>query len=1313
MSSDFLKFLSGFILIAFFAIVLSDSVFGQDFRIVSQTSEFTDYEFRNDSLFVQAPLLLSVPVRDGSPRYTILEQEFATVSNPALRSFGNTEDYLELIQNTDTPFTVVGATVEIRKQWKSTVAFHVARKSINSEDSYLINRKLRVRVYNEPTWVSSYSNNDAGLFDTQNHPLTSGTWYKIPISENGIHRIDAAYLESLGVNVSSVDPRNIQIWGTNGYELPKPNAEARPEWSELPIIVQGEGNGQFNSNDAILFYGNDANRIIFNSVTQDWDHEVHSYSNNNYVFLTVADTPGRRLNTVSLTNPTEDITTFRDFIWKEEELFKPESRLRSGTQWFGQQFTPEFASQTIFEESIPGFIQGSSIEFRARMGARARTNTGFTFTFNNENIGQISITGLSSLTGDTGQAARFGNIVRQVNNVNLNDNQLRISALLGSNSGDTRGWVDFIQLRVNRALVADNDRLHFLSPDDITGQVIARYRMSGFSSPPIVMDVTNPVEPVQIAVQENGNNWDVVYHANNGRQFIAQTSFITPEAGQQVANQNLTGTNFYPDYIIVTAEPFLEAANQLADYRAQRNNLRPLVVTQNQIFNEFSGGVPDPVAIRDFMRHLYLKAGLDDDLLPKYLLLFGDTTYDYKGIESAPLTNHVFTFQHYIDSDNLIRSVTYGSDDFFTFMGEDEGSWLISDRNNRLDFGVGRLPVQTLSEANLMVDKIKTFENQDVSGDWRTLFTFTADDAINGSSNDRDLHTFNADFTAEQIDEQETGIRVRKIYQFSYPVETTPAGQRVPAATSDFISAINNGTLTIHFSGHGNEQQLTAQRLFQSSDIPRLNNSERLTILVTATCSFGRFDDNNEQSGAEKLMLHPNGGSVATFTTTRVVYTSSTPTSDNNFGLHIELTREMIRRDQNGRPQTLGDIYMNSKNNILEISTGINNRKFTLLGDPAMTIGLPEAKIEITDVNGISDLEQTPLQLRALDRVVINGHVSDGNGGVNTSFNGEASVRVFDARRFELLPQPDLYCLNMPGCGFFVRNDVLFNGRVSVVNGRFSSEFIVPKDIAYSSDLGKIHVYAKNPNTMDAVGAFNNFFLNGTNEDAENIFSGPELDVFLNDDTFMNGSLVNNSPNLIVDIFSEAGINTTGSGVGHELVATLTNEDQGGSSKDIILNSFYSSALDDFTRGRIEYPLDRLEDGTYSLTVRAWDVFNNVGEEVIFFEVSGGDNLTLRNVYNYPNPMNNFTRFAFEHNTPVGESMDIFIRIFTLSGRPVAQIRDNRIATGNLELIEWNGRDDDGNRLASGTYLYHVRVRTDGAAGRQNVEEIERLVIIR
>ena len=1306
----------------------------QQLRVASKTAEFTDYDLINEHLNITAPDYLMVPWHNGEARFRVMQQEIVPVQADSSRMHFVRHPEQFLIESRDTPVIQVGEPGHTRGKMVAPLTIHIARQNAPESTIFQVVRRMRIRVFEDadspqqrPGPISNVDSRiDATWGDragiplitaqTGANPLASGQWYKIPIPADHIYHMDGDYLEDLGISVSDIDPRNIQIWTTPGYELPHKNSDPRPQLAQIPIIVQGESDGSFDSQDRIIFFANGPNRTYFNNIFNRFEHRLHPFSNQNYIYLTVGPERGERLSITSPAgSPTREVDQFRDFRWLEQDREKSESRIKSGTQWFGQGFDPVSSpSRTIFTDTLAGFQNGSDIEIWVSMAARSTSASRFSFTVNGSTAyPDLTISAINSLTRATGLSARTSEARHTLTGFSLNNDIITISANYQNPSNASRGWVNWIRIRADRALQAQGNRLLFHPPENGDGSLV-RYRLSGFSQTPIVLDITNPVVPVRLEVSQSGSNHTVVHSSGRERRFLAQSSFRRPPAGQVIPNQSIRNPSAYPDYVIITSEEFLEEAQRLAEYRRDRDGLTPIVVTQSQIFYEFSGGVPDFVALRDYLKHLYDRATADGQRRPEYLLLFGGTTYDYKGVIGNPvMRNYVFTYQ---SEESVDRVDSYGSDDFFTFMGDDEGLWPRSPTPNNpinlMDIGVGRLPIQTIEEARLLVDKIMAYEDPRSRGDWRSLFTFIADDHAAGSSNDRDLHILNADGTADVVDQDGTGVRLEKIYQISYPTENTSAGPRVPQATQAMVDRINDGTLVFNFSGHGSEQFLTDQRLFTADDIGRLNNRNRPSIMVTATCSFGRFDDTEDNSGAEKMMLHPDGGLIAALTTTRVVYTSPNP-GILNFGLNIALTREMTRRDADGRPQRLGDIFRNTK--ITPVGREFNSRKFILLGDPAMRIGLPTSQVEITHINDTEIRPDTLFELRALDRVTVSGYITQSGGTVNTSFDGEANVRVFDARR--LVRYPDFDWLESPGCwlddcGYFVQTDALFNGRVSVSGGQFQSEFIIPKDVSYSMNPGRIQTYARERDT-DAVGATSNFRIRGRNPEAIDDERGPEIEIYMNDELFVDGGVVDDSPQLIVLLSDNAGINTTGAGVGHEIVAQLERSDDSSSRRIITLNEFYQSNLDDFTSGRIEYPLNQLEEGHYRLRIRAWDVFNNLGESEISFQVLDSQDLQIRNVFNYPNPMHNFTSFVFEHNQP-RVPMNINIRIYTLTGKPVTTIRrEEYIPSGNMVRIDWHGRDDDQHRLASGTYLYHVQVRIETDQGRQTRDNIERLVILR
>ncbi len=1278
----------------FLGLSIPARLWSQPLVLLSHSETRDVYELRNDSLSSGAPHELTIPKQLQGESFRILEQRIEQRVVQGIQS--NTQTLKPIIE-------IVGEGIVRKKQ---VLRLKVYQSRVQGTVEY-VTAYLRFEVIKTPIQLRKMAYEPLAI---QDHPLANGKWVKIEYQTQGIYEITPEQLNAAGFAVNSIDPRNIQIWGTDAELIPELNADAQTRFEELPIIVSGESDGSFDSNDRIYFYGNSAYRSrrgVNSFGDYRFSHTINYYSTSSYVFLTVAETAGKRMSVANagLTSTTE-VTQFRDHLWKEEELYKTEQLVRSGRQWLGQVFSGESFGRnaTIFSDTIPGFIQGSTVSISIRYYARASTNSTFSTQIGEQNLGTIQVTRISSLSSNVGSSANFRDF--SVNRaLTLSNSILKMDAEFTNTSTGAMGWVDFIDIEVDRELVAERGKLQFYPDQGLNVNQPVTFVLQGFTSQPLVLDVSDTYQPRQLLATYSNEQAQVTYYPNPERQYIAQNQFYRPVSITEIPNQNLTGTSYQPDYLVVTHPDFLEQAQRLAQYREENDNLRTLVATQEQVFNEFSGGNPDIMAIRLFIRHFYDRAVTDEDL-PQYVLLFGDTHYDYKNVEQAgSMDNFVFTYE---SPEFVSRTGSFGSDDFFVLMDANEGRWATT--TELIDLGIGRLPVQTAAEASLMVDKIIAYESPEMEfSEWRTLYTFAADDEFPESDLNRDLHVLNADSTAAVIDLNSSGLRLRKIYLFDYPVENTAAGRRVPQATRDLINTINSGTLVINYSGHGAEQVLADERFFVSNMIEELDNKHKPTIFVTATCSFGRFDDRLDQSGAEKLVLHSNGGAIAALTTTRVVFTSSSANAF-NFGLNRALTTAMYQREpETGLPRRLGDIYQITKTTGA-VGPSDNSRRFILLGDPATRIAMPKRQMRITQVNTQPVDATTPAGINALEEVSVKGVVSQADGSVDVSFNGEVSLQIRDARRFVQLPTERWNggCYT-PNCGYFLQNDVLFNGRATVANGQFEVKFMLPRNVGINSGFSQLLLYATDQ-SVDATGAYSRLQVSGINTSLVNDGAGPEVDVFLNDDSFVRGSIVNQSPVLVVRVSDEVGINTAASGIGQELVATTRNPD--GTQSTYVLNEYFETELNDYRSGEARYSLEQLPEGDYSVQVRAWDIFNNPGEQSTDFTVTNSGDLVIRNVYNYPNPMHSKTRFIIEHNQP-NTPISFNLRVFTLTGRPVYHVNEpEMISTGSFITYDWDGRDRDGDKLATGTYLYHIRIKADTPEGRKTVERIEKLVII-
>ncbi|MBO6523587.1 MAG: type IX secretion system sortase PorU [Balneolaceae bacterium] len=1285
-----------------FAGVLS----AQELRKVAVTDSYTEYEIINNDSGIYPSYEFMVPIENGSARYEIINQSVFSIKE----TISDAKKIALNLSSSESPVAEITNPGMYRGQEVASLQVHLTRYS---SESILLTEHIRFRVYKVKDEVPFTSVKRKNLLAVD-HPLSTGTWFKIPIGKRGIYQLNANYLSQLGIDVDSIDPRNIQLWGTDGYVLPESNSAERPEFSQIPILVEGENDGSFDTNDKVIFYGNSPHQESRSG--NSFSHDIHPYSDSNYVFLSVANSLGDRVSVVnSGLTASRTITSFDDFVWKEQELTKTETKQKSGRYWLGQTIPATAANQivNVFQDTLPDVDTSVPVRLSGQIYLRAVTTTAFELNFNNNLFRSFSISRLTQGYGSYEfESARRFIFTNSTAIEPTSDGILSLDLMMKNTDSGANAFIDYFGLVVRRQLTAKNNQLFFFAPFDGEASEIVDYRLRGFSNTPYAMDVSNPTQPGLLNVTSSNGDYSLIYNSDPETKVMAQATPFIPVMGSQIANQNLHGVSSYPDYIIITSETFLDIAQELANHRAQRDNLTPLVVTQNQVLNEFSSGVKDPTAIRDFLKHLWDVAVNDGETPPKYLLLFGDATYDTKNVIANSFTNHILTYQ---TAESIHRTQSYGSDDYFGLMDDSEGEL---NRLARVDLGIGRISAQSRSEAAIMLDKIRRYEDPANDGDWQNLFTFAADDDLPDPERNRDLHVENADGTVQRMNLNQVGGRVKKIYLFDYPEEITGAGRQLPAATRDFINTINSGTLVTNYSGHGNAQNLTDEELYSSDYISQLTNRNRLTLFVTATCQFGRYDDINAQSGAEKLVFADNGGAVASFTTTRVVYTG-TSTSSLNYGLNIELSQNMLERNEDGESLTFGEIYLRTKNT--RVGSEENNRKFILIGDPALKFALPDKNAQVEVINGIDVAsEDTVLTIKALDQVTLSGGIRNADGDIESDFNGEVVVTLFDAPRTVNIPtdrvwydEPSDCYLNSNTdreCTYKVENDILFKGKTLAENGIYELTFIIPKDISFSDELGRVVVYAKNGQTT-ASGAYTDVIFNGLNTEAVDDGKGPELDVYLNDQTFINGSLANDSPNLIVELSDSSGINTTGTGVGHEIIATIDTKPQ----QTFVLNDFFEGTLNDYTSGRIEYPLENIPEGNYALKVRAWDVHNNPSEQEVFFQVADQEDLVVDNIYNYPNPMNNVTSFTFEHNQQ-GNPLDVDIRIYTLSGKPVHRIEEYIPPTNTLSSyasIPWNGRDRDNDRLGNGTYIYVLRVATDTPEGRKATEKIEKLVIIR
>ncbi len=1130
-----------------------------------------------------------------------------------------------------------------------------------------------------------------------NSVLSSGTWHKISVTQDGIYKLDYAFLKNLGIDADNIDLLKIRIFGNGGGMLPEENADFRhDDLVENAIYVSdGNNNGKFEQGDYVLFYGQGPHRWKYDSASQKFRHQNHLYSDKTYYFINTGKEAGKRWTSQpSSSNPNLTVTTFNDY--KVHELDQT-NHLHSGRAWYGEYFGFSSTSHS-FSFSFPNLVTAQPVSIKTAISARSSSQTSyFSVVANGQAVNTVSIGQVGTNYTDTYAKEAAGE-----NSINSGSDQVSVVVSFTNPSSSAEGWLNYVELNARRNLVYNGSPLIFRDANSVTAGNRAEFVINSASSSLKILDVTNPVNVFVQQYSLVGSEARFTVSTDSLREFIAfvdGSGLQAATAEGVVENQNLHAIG-QPDMIIAAHSSLLNEANTLADHHRAKNNLTVEVVDVEKIYNEFSSGAQDISAVRDFLRMMYNRA-VSAELLPQYLLLFGDGSYDYKN-HTSNNTNLVPTYQ---SASSLEPVNTFASDDYFGFLDDSEGGSFISDPPDILDIAIGRLPVVNPEQARDVVNKIIHYQSDESSsispvpgcasaldqsnsvfGSWRNVLCFIGDDQDNNEL----IHMTQADDLAAYMENNHPDYNIDKIYLDAYPQQSTPGGSRYPDVNEAIDRRIFSGALIMNYTGHGGVNGWAHERILDIASINSWTNFNKLPLFVTATCEFSKFDDPGKVSAGELVLLNARGGAIAMVTTTRLVF------AGDNFVLNNNFLQQAFTPLSNRMP-TIGEGVMQTKN---AIAKNANNRKFILLGDPAVTLAYPRYSVVTTEINSTGSADDT---LKALRKITIKGEVRDDSNIKMSGFNGIVYPVIYDK------PVTVTTLKNDEGVQAFVfsyQKSILYNGKASVDSGAFSFTFIVPKDIAYNFGEGKISYYADN-GTIDANG-YTPAVIGGTATDFEADGDGPELKVFMNDEKFTFGGITSQSPLLLVKLNDYSGINTVGTGIGHDITAIVDDNSQ----KTIVLNDYYKADLDNYQAGKVEYPLSDLEDGKHSIKVKAWDVFNNSTEGYTEFIVANNADLALSHVLNYPNPFTTHTSFMFEHNCPCQE-LFVTIQIMTVSGKVVRSIAQEVISDGfrvDKDVVTWDGLDEYGETIGRGVYVYKLNVRTPEG---KSAHEFEKLVILR
>ncbi len=1107
-----------------------------------------------------------------------------------------------------------------------------------------------------------------------NSVLNSGKWIKIKIRESRIYKLTYQELIDMGIE----NPGNVRVFGNGGEMLSKANFDYRPDDIVENAIYMSKGSdGIFNDNDYILFYGQGTTYWKYNDDEDFYNHIIHDYSDYSYYFLTSDKGVGKKIQNYSISNNYNyESNSYDDLNFHE---INDTNLINSGVEWYGEIF--DYNLVHPFDFPFPNRITSNSVKIKYNVAARSSNESSFNIKLGNTIIDNPSISSVDLNNSVSNFAIELEKLlITTSSNKNLSLSMEYIRQLQSSSA-----YLNFITVNVRSNLQFTGSIMHFRDIKSVNNGNITRFTLGNANQNIKIWDITDIYNIKDISTSINGSQMTFNVETGELKEFIAfeMNSIPSPTVVGEVQNQNLHKYEKI-DFIIISHPDFIESANKLADFHRKNDDLKVKVVTQEQIFNEFSSGKPDVAAIRDYMKLVYDNEPIVTDQL-KYLLLLGDGSFDNKS-DDQNNTNYILTYQ---SENSLIYTKSFVSDDFYGMLGD-----LESNVDGFLDIGIGRFPVKTPEEAENVVNKIIAYANADNVGDWQNIVCFVGDDE------DYNGHMDDANELSIILEKDHPNYNAQKIFLDAYEQESSSIGEKYPDVNKAIKDRMAKGALIFNYSGHGGELGLAHEQIITNKDILSWDNSPKLPLFFTATCEFSRYDDKNRTSAGENVLLNPYGGSIAMFSTTRIVY------SNKNLELNKAFYNSVFSIDSATNDHyRLGDIMRLTK--IAVGDDGNNKRNFSLLGDPALKLKYP-SNVVITDSIGnksLSLLDDTSLfsdTLKAFDKITIKGHIENKNGVILNDYNGLLFPVIYDKPKTIITLGND----NNTPFTFQSQSSIVYKGKASVKNGKFSYSFIIPKDIMYNYGKGKISYYSYNNNYDISCGYFDQFIIGGTSKNIINDSIGPEISLYLNNENFINGGLTDENPIIFAKLTDSSGINTIGNGIGHDLVAILDSNTQ----NSYILNDYYEAELDDYQRGTVNYRLSDIDKGKHFLKLKVWDILNNSSEKTIEFIVAESEKLALERIFNYPNPFTENTAFYFEHNHAYIE-LEILIQIYTISGKLVKTIEKTITPEGyRVGPIYWDGLDDFGDKIGRGVYIYRVKVRSEN---KEIVEKFEKLVILK
>lgn len=1022
--------------------------------------------------------------------------------------------------------------------------------------------------------------------------LSSGRWWRISVGEEGVYSITTREVAAL----QGVDIDHLAVYG-RGRAMLQPENYLTPvdDMQQIPIdIVDRNGNHRFDSDDELLFYGEGAGGWSYDNSLKRWVFERHAYSDENHYFLTADATEAVRVARAESVDADTVMNTHTVVAHHDNDLT---NIYRSGQVWVGEKFSTAQPQRTV-SVRLPG-SGVSGVKMRYAVAIHSATQG--TFTLNT--------------TGLTRQESIIDRTPYRtfIDEIGASQQEYNFTLSFSTPDNGGTGYLDFIELCAHTALTYGGGQT-LVRNDRHLGST-ARFTMNGLGSAR-VWEVTDGLSVREMATASN--SWSD--STSEARKYVVfdDYSYLSPTAVAALENQDLHGAAA-AELVIVTLEPYMEQALRLASLHELFDGMSTLVVTDQQVFDEFSSGNKDPLAIRSLLRSLKESHPSQP---PRYLVLFGKGTYDNRNLlGSATPTMVTYETPYSFDSDG---QTSYASDDmlgYLSFFGRGTSS-------ETLEVSVGRLPAKNAEEATLLVDKIEHYitrrdlEDAGSRGDWRNYVALLADDADPGHEGDTTF-AHSSETIATALKNTMPQINIDRLYADAYHQESGSIGSYYPDLNNALRQRLNYGCLLLNYIGHGSTTYIGTERYIDPANIASYNNGDRMPFFVTSTCSYGRFDQADELCGAEVCVLAPSA-MIGIISATR-------PISHNE-----RFNRDVVLYALDPT-NTVGDALRMAKNRT-PVSMSI-----CLLGDPALRLSQPANRVVVTHINAEPVDDSEDVYADVLSRVTVSGEVRDPAGALIDDFDGTVYPIVFDREMRSTTLAND-----NPGTevSFNQQKTVLYRGSHTVSNGRFEYSFIVPKDVSYQYAYAKLSHYAK-AGTEHATGSFTHLKLGGMSDTTVEATLAPTIRLYMGDSNFRDGELTGPSPTLLALLSDSAGINI-GTGLGHDITAVLDNNP----NSLIVLNDLFLPDIADSRCGSVSYTLRDLASGRHTVTVKAWNIFGISASNTLSFTVRGTDTLTFSSLNCTPNPASERAVITLRVNNPTAIAT-AELQIYTTRGQMV------------------------------------------------------------